>query len=241
MAAVEKLVPLRRDEPAHGRRADGLEEIIRRRVAFLTSYQDRAYADRYLDLVRRIESAERQRTPKHHELSLAVARYAFKLMAYKDEYEVARLYTDGSFESGLAETFEGDVRLQFHLAPPLFARRDPVTGHLVKKAWGAWVLPVFRCLAALRRLRGTVFDPFGMSRDRREERRLIADYFSHMNAVAAELTPNNHAAAIALASVPEQIRGYGHVKEQHLIRARAAEAAALAQFRDPDGHRLAAQ
>ncbi len=241
MAAVERLDSTRRDEPAPDRRTDDPEEIIRRRVAFLTSYQDRAYAERYLDLVRRIKDAERQRTPRHHGLALAVARYAFKLMAYKDEYEVARLHTDGRFEAGLAEAFEGDVRLRFHLAPPLFARRDPVTGHLVKKTFGAWILPVFRCLAALRRLRGTVFDPFGMSRDRREERRLVADYFSRMNAVAAELTPKNHAAAIALASVPEQIRGYGHVKQQHLIRARAAEAEALAQFRDPDGHRRAAQ
>ena len=205
---------------------------MERHADFLASWQDRAWADRYLELVHRITDAERRLAPGRDGLAVAVARQAFRLMSYKDEYEVARLYIDGTFAKRLQETFEGKPGLQFHLAPPLISRRDPATGHRAKRTFGSWIFVVFRCLAAMRRLRGTVLDPFGWQRDRREERRLIADYFDRMNEVAVALTPASHAAAVDLANVPSGIRGFGHIKEAAIARARTQETEALAAFRN---------
>ena len=226
MAAVRDLVSAG-EEPDTGDQ----ETLVERHAAFLASWQDRAWADRYLDLVQRISDAERRLTPGRDGLADAVVRQAFRLMSYKDEYEVARLYTDGTFTKRLQDTFEGKPGLQFHLAPPLISRRDPMTGHRVKRTFGSWILVVFRCLAAMRWLRGSVLDPFGWQRERREERQLISDYFDRMNEVAIALTPANHAAAVDLANVPSHIRGFGHVKAEAIARARAAEVEALAAFR----------
>ena len=174
-------------------------------------------------------------------LAEAVARYAFKLMAYKDEYEVARLFTDGTFRDALAEQFEGDFRIEFSLAPPLFARPDPETGEVRKRTYGPWMMTAFRLLAGLRRLRGTPFDIFGRTAERRMERELIETYFEQMREVTGALDRDNHAAAVELARVPEFIRGYGHVKQRHVVRARAMQSQALAAFREPDTTRAAAE
>jgi indolepyruvate ferredoxin oxidoreductase len=152
-------------------------------------------------------------------------------MAYKDEYEVARLYSDGAFVQQVAGTFEGnDLRFEFHLAPPLLARRDRTTGLPRKMSFGPWLLPAFRLLAKLKFLRGTPFDPFGRTHERRTERKLIEDYEAMLDRVLAALTPDNHHLAVGLAAIPEKIRGFGHVKQRHLVAAKADEAALLEQF-----------
>jgi indolepyruvate ferredoxin oxidoreductase len=152
-------------------------------------------------------------------------------MAYKDEYEVARLYTDGSFLAQVADTFDGDnLRFEFHLAPPLLAQRDRTTGLPRKMSFGPWLLPAFRLLANLKFLRGTALDPFGRTQERRTERKLIEDYEAMLAKVLEALTQDNHHVAVALASMPEKIRGFGHVKQRHLAAAKADEAALLEQF-----------
>jgi indolepyruvate ferredoxin oxidoreductase len=217
-----------------------LEDIVERRVAFLTKYQNAAYAKCYRDRVDTVAKAERTRVGGEA-LARAAAQNLFKLMAYKDEYEVARLYTDGEFAAKLAARFEGDVRVKIHLAPPLFARRDPLTGHLVKRAYGPWVLTAFRLLASLRGLRGTPFDPFGQTKERRMERRLIHDYQRTMDEMAAALTPANHEIAVAIARLPERIKGFGHVKDANIATTKTDEAALLAAFRDPARAKVAAE
>ena len=211
--------------------SQSLDEVIARRVAYLTNYQDAAYAERYRSLVEKARAAEAVRTPGNSGLTDAVARYLFKLMAYKDEYEVARLYTDGSFLAQIAETFDGDkLRFEFHLAPPLLARRDRTTGLPRKMSFGPWLLPAFRLLAKLKFLRGTAFDPFGRTQERRTERQLVEDYRAMLNKVLDGLTADNHQIAVALAAIPEKIRGFGHVKQRHLAAAKADEAALFEQF-----------
>ncbi len=169
-----------------------------------------------------------------------MARAYAKLMAYKDEYEVARLYTDGRFAAQLASQFEGEARLTFHLAPPLLARRDLRTGRPLKRAYGGWLTHLMRQLAHLKRLRGTRFDPFGYSADRRLERQLIQDYETLSAELLAGLTPANHGLAVQLAALPERIRGFGHVKARHLAAVKDQEAALLASFRQPAERPLAA-
>ena len=201
------------------------------RVAFLTRYQDAAYAARYRDLVDKVGRAEAARAPGRTGLTEAVALNLYKLMAYKDEYEVARLYTDGSFRDKLARQFDGDYALKVHLAPPLFAKRDAVTGHLQKRAFGPWIFKAFGVLARLKGLRGTAFDLFGYTDERKAERRLIADYIAMLDEVVRDLTPENHKLAVQLAEIPDQIRGFGHVKHKAIIAAKANEAEALQAFR----------
>jgi len=212
--------------------SESFDETVARRVKFLTDYQNAAYAARYREWVEKAKSAEAALAPGKCGLTDAVARYLFKLMAYKDEYEVARLYTDGTFLAQVENTFAGDrLRLEFHLAPPLLARRDKLTGLPRKMSFGAWLLPAFRLLAKFKFLRGTSFDPFGRSPERRSERRLIADYEAMLGKVLGSLTPDNHAVAVGVAAIPEKIRGFGHVKQRHLAAAKADEAALLEQFR----------
>jgi len=170
-----------------------------------------------------------------------VARYYFKLLAYKDEYEVARLFTDGSFKKQISAQFEGDYHLEFNLAPPLWAAKDPASGHMEKRAYGAWMQTAFRLLAKLKGLRGTVLDIFGYSAERKLERQLIADYERTIDEVLSTLAHDNHALAIEITSIPEQIRGYGHVKEAHLARAKARETELLAAWRAPAAVRQAAE
>jgi indolepyruvate ferredoxin oxidoreductase len=227
---VETAIAPQPDEPSSAP-TDTLDDLVERRVRFLRDYQNAAYAQRYAGVVNRVRMAEGIKTPGRSGLAEAVARSLFKLMAYKDEYEVARLYADGTFAAQLAKTFEGDIKLEFHLAPPIFARRDPATGVPRKIAFGPWMMGVFKVLAALKGLRGTPFDVFGHSAERRMERRLIGDYERVIGEILGALTGDNHAIGVALASIPEKIRGYGHVKQRHLHAAKAEEAALLAQFR----------
>ena len=158
------------------------------------------------------------------------ARALFKVMAYKDEYEVARLYTQSDFLRRVADQFDGPYELRFHLAPPLLAERDPATGHLKKRVYGSWMLTAFRLLARMRFLRGTTFDPFGRTAERRAEQRLVGGYEAVLDEIAAGLSPANHAAAVELAALPLEIRGFGHVKEANLRRAKTKEAALLQHF-----------
>ena len=231
-AAVEAQAGPPPEEMDDARRlSQSFEETVTRRIAFLTAYQNAAYAARYRDWVEKAKAAEAAQAPGRCGLAEAVARNLYKLMAYKDEYEVARLYSDGAFQKQLAAQFDGTHRLEFHLAPPLLARRDPVTGVPRKMTFGPWMLPVFGFLARLKFLRGTFADPFGYSGERRTERKLISDYEGLLDEILTKLTPDNHALAVGLAAIPEKIRGFGHVKMRHLQAAKADEAALLEQFR----------
>jgi indolepyruvate ferredoxin oxidoreductase len=227
LAAVQRLAA----PPPPPALSHSLDESIARRVEFLTAYQDDAYAARYRALVERVRAVEAQRVGGDA-LADAVARYYFKLLAYKDEYEVARLYTDGSFRRQLESQFEGDYRLELNLAPPLFAARDEA-GHLKKRTFGPWMLKAMRLLARLKGLRGTSFDIFGRTEERRQERRLIVEYEALITELLERLARGNHALAVELAGIPEHIRGYGHVKQAQIVQAKAREAALLAQLRDP--------
>jgi indolepyruvate ferredoxin oxidoreductase len=222
-AAVDALLPRLQADGHLGHRvvSQSLDEMVSRRVAFLTAYQNARYAGDYLAFVDRVREREKSVMDREGKLSEAVARYLFKLMAYKDEYEVARLYSDGAFRRQLAETFDGRGRLTFHLSPPLLAKTDPNTGEPAKMTFGPWMLGAFGVLAKFKGLRGTWLDPFGHSAERRAERSLIGEYRNRIEMALARLTPAEHATAVAIAEVPEQIRGYGHVKERSLATARA--------------------
>ncbi len=212
--------------------SESISEAVARREEFLKAYQSNAYARRYRSWVDKVIGAETLRAPGKSGLADAVARYLFKLMAYKDEYEVARLYTDGAFASQVKNAFDGDnLRFEFHLAPPILARRDPATGLPRKTSFGPWLMPAFRVLAKFKLLRGTALDPFGRTLERRTERQLITDYEAMLDEVLARLTPDNHHLAVGLAVIPEKIRGFGHVKQRHLTAAKADEAALFEQFR----------
>ncbi|MGH6815062.1 MAG: DUF6537 domain-containing protein, partial [Hyphomicrobiaceae bacterium] len=210
-----------------------LDEIIAVRAGHLTAYQDEALAQRYRARVEDIARLERERTPGLTGLAEAVARAYHKLLAYKDEYEVARLYTDGAFQAELDKTFEGVRKIEFHLAPPLLARRDKATGEPRKMRFGPWMLPVFRLLAKYKRLRGTRWDIFGMTAERRRERQTIADYESLLDEIARRLTPATHAVALALAKLPEDIKGFGHIKEANYAKAKKRESELLVHLTGP--------
>jgi len=219
--------------PESHRLSETLDAVVARRVKFLTEYQNAAYAERYRARLARIRAAENASVPGSEALAEAVARALFKLMAYKDEYEVARLYAESDFRARVANAFAEPYRLRFHLAPPILGMRDPATGHLKKRDFGPWMFAVFRLLARLRGLRGTPFDIFGKSPERRMERRLIGEYESLLEELLAGLTPANHALAVELARLPLDISGFGHVKEANLARAKAKEKELLARFRSP--------
>lgn len=218
-----------------------LDSMIEKRSDFLKGYQNSRYAKRYLKLIETVGKAEAAAQPGSTMLTEAVARYYFKLMAYKDEYEVARLYTDGSFTKKLNDQFEGDFKLKFHLAPPIFAKKNPENGHLVKQEFGPWMMKAFGLLAKFKGLRGTPLDPFGKTEERKAERALITEYAETMTDIAAKLTKDNLALAVEIASVPEHIRGFGHVKEQHLKTAKAERESLLERFEKGDVETLAAE
>lgn len=224
--AVARAAGLTKSEP----KAETLEEIVARRTAFLTGYQNAAYAARYAALVDVVKSAEAQLRGMTG-FAEAVAKNAFKLMAYKDEYEVARLHRDRSFEKKLAEQFEGDFKIKHHLAPPMIAKIDQRTGHPAKIAFGAWIRPVFGVLEKLKFLRGTSFDPFGRTAERRMERQLIADYFGLVTELSAGLDTANHALAVELAGLPDMVRGFGHVKLAAVQRYEKRKTDLLAKWR----------
>ena len=232
-ALVERRALPREKVPESHRLSETLDEMVARRVEFLTEYQNAAYAERYAGHVRRLRQAEAARVGGGTALTEAAARALFKVMAYKDEYEVARLYTETNFLGRVADQFEGNYALRFHLAPPLLADRDPATGHLKKRVYGASMLGAFRMLARLRGLRGTRFDIFGYSAERRAERRLIVEYEAVLAEVERALSPANYAAAVELAALPLEVRGFGHVKEASRRQAKVKEAELLARFRAP--------
>ena len=205
-----------------------LDEMVSRRVEFLTGYQDAAYAAQYKAFVEKVRAAEAPL--KSTKLSEAVARYLFKLMAYKDEYEVARLHTDPAFAQKIAGMFEGDFKLVHHLAPPMLAKHND-RGELVKQPYGPWVRSAFGVLAKLKGLRGTAFDVFGRTEERKTERALIGEYRACIEELLGTLNAGNLALAAEIARLPEEIRGFGHVKERHLKAARPKWASLMVQWR----------
>ena len=213
--------------------SQSFDETVERRVAFLTAYQNAAYARALSRLVEKAKAAEAAKAPGKCGLADAVARYLFKLMAYKDEYEVARLLHRRLVRQAGHNEFDGDnLRFEFHLAPPLLARRDKTTGLPRKMTFGPWMMPAFRRAgASSNSCAARALDLFGYSAERKTERKLIADYEAMLDEVLAKLTPDNHALAVGLAVIPEKIRGFGHVKLRHLAAAKADEAALLEQFR----------
>ncbi|MGL4576911.1 MAG: indolepyruvate ferredoxin oxidoreductase family protein [Burkholderiaceae bacterium] len=206
----------------------GLDELIADRTKFLTEYQDAKYAQRYTALVDKVRRAE-EKLSAGTKLSESVARYFFKLMAYKDEYEVARLYTQTGFAEKIAAQFEGDYKLNFYLAPPLLAKKD-AQGRLIKKQYGPWIMTAFKLLAKCKGLRGTALDVFGKTEERRTERALIGEYEQMIDTLLPKLSTDNLAVAVQLASIPDDIRGYGHVKEASLVKAREKQAQLLQQL-----------
>jgi indolepyruvate ferredoxin oxidoreductase len=212
------------------KRTQSLEEVIAKRVELLTAYQNAAYAKQYSDFVAQVQAAESALGGK--KLTEAVARYLYKLMAYKDEYEVARLHTDPAFREKIATMFEGDYKLKFHLAPPLLAKKDK-EGRLLKQEFGPWMMQAFSVLAKCKGLRGTALDVFGYTAERKMERALIGEYRATVAGLLGKLNAGNLATAVAIARIPEDIRGYGHVKERHLKAAKQKEAALLAEFNKP--------
>lgn len=209
--------------------ARSLEERLASNAKTLGDYQNRAYAERYLALVNKVRVTEARLFPGEQPvLTEAVAFNYFKLLAYKDEYEVARLYSNGEFTRQLQAQFEGDYRLEFHLAPSWLARRDPNSGAPRKRSFGPWMLKAFEVLARFKFLRGTAFDPFGRSLERRQERDLIETYVSDVELILAQLNAGNRHTALSLARLPERIRGYGHVKEA-AMKAAALQAARMRQ------------
>ncbi len=213
---------------------EGLDELVDHRARELIRYQNTAYAERYRRLVEQARTAEAEKAAGLEGFAEAVARYGYKLMAYKDEYEVARLYTDRRFLNQLHNAFEGDFKLRFHLAPPLLTKLNPETGLRDKRTYGAWILGAMRVIAGFKFLRGTPFDICGYSGERRTERGLIAEYEATVAELAADLSHDSHPLAVEIARLPEGIRGYGHVKERHIGQVRADRTALMESWRHPD-------
>jgi indolepyruvate ferredoxin oxidoreductase len=216
-----------------------LDVVIARRATFLTTYQNAAYAMRYRAADKRIRAAEHTAQPGSTVVSEAVARNLFKLMAIKDEYEVARLYTDGSFQAQLSTQFESYDKLEFHMAPPILGRRDS-EGRLRKSRFGPWMMKGFSILAGLKGLRGTAFDVFGYFEERKMERALLARYEEDLAVIERELAPGCIEAAAALASVPAMIRGFGHVKQANAVKAEQERERLMKRFLEPTEPSLAA-
>ena len=230
LASVQKLVSP--GQVIEFKKRETIESLVKRRVEFLTAYQNAAYAEQYKSFVAKVQQSESSLVVGKTSLTEAVARYLFKLMAYKDEYEVARLHTDKSFLDRVNGMFEGDFKLNYHLAPPIIAKKN-AKGELQKQKFGPAMLTGFRFLAKLKGLRGTAFDVFGRSEERQTERALIGQYRAAIDEVLTGLNVGNHALALEIAALPEQIRGYGHVKDRNLAAARTRWAALLDQWRNP--------
>lgn len=220
--------------PEHHRLSASLDEVIARRVKALTLYQNKAYAERYAAAVAAVRAAETRVFPGVESLARATADSLYRLMAIKDEYEVARLYTDGDFARMVAGQFEGDYRLHVHLSPPLLAGEDPTTGRPAKRSFGPSVFLLFRLLKRLKFLRGGAFDPFGWTDERRAERKLRETYLALAGEIARDLTPARHAIAVALMAAAQRIRGYGPVKMAAMAAVEAGRAPLLAAFRQDE-------
>ncbi len=233
LAAVESIAD---ESPKNqiARLSSSIDEIIERRVEFLTGYQNATYARTYLAQVEKVREAESEVRPGSSALLEVVARNLFKLMAYKDEYEVARLMSGPEFSARLAREFDGPMKLKFHLAPPLLTKLDPVTGRPIKRVFGGYIMSVFKLLARFRFLRGSMFDPFGYAKERRMERRLLAEYQNLLDEVMRGLSAERLDLAAELLRIPEEIRGYGPVKAAAVARADACRAELLSRWRSPD-------
>ncbi len=212
LPAVERVVSPA--QPVVVQMPETLDRLLERRIEFLTAYQNAAYAQRYRQLVERAREAAAA-AGLDDSLAKAVARNLFKLMAYKDEYEVARLYSDPAFEARLRSTFDGDFSIKFNLAPPMFSKRD-ANGHLIKSEYGGWMKYAFRLLARMRWLRHTALDPFGHTAERKTERRLISDYETTIEQCLSVLSKDTYQLTSRLAALPDKIRGFGHVKEDNI-------------------------
>jgi len=223
LAAVEgyakKEVPVEADHVLSA----SLQERIQRRYDFLVGYQDEAYANRYLSFVQNVAKEEERLGLTR--LAEAAAESYYRLLAVKDEYEVARLYTNGDFIRRLTQQFEGDFKLHFHLAPPLLARRDPHTGELKKKTYGPWFFKILKFLAKRKGLRRSIFNIFRYTSERRMERQMVADFEITMGKILAQLSWKNHSVACEIIELPQSIHGFGHIKERTLKAAREAEKA----------------
>ena len=189
-----------------------LDDFIAGNGNELLAYQNQAYRARYLERMQKLRDRIDAAAPGRDELGRAAARNLYRLMAYKDEYEVARLFTDGRFQAQLSTHFSGDIRLGYHLAPPLFAPTDPVSGVPRKIRFGPWMLPIFKMLAEFKFLRGSAFDPFGALAERRAERNLRDQFEAMIDAITGSLTAANYDAGLALVSNYDQVRGFGHIK-----------------------------
>jgi indolepyruvate ferredoxin oxidoreductase len=236
LARIEKLAAPAEVIPLSQAFSRNLDELIARRAEFLTGYQDAAYAAHYKKLVERVRETEALKIGAgdgKFALTETVARCYFKLMACKDEYEVARLYADPAFTQKIRGMFEGDYKLRFHLAPPILNKSDPATGEATKSEFGPWMMAAFRVLAKLKGLRGTALDIFGRSEERKTERRLVVDYERTIEELLERLDRDNHKLAVEIAQIPEHIRGFGHVKLRQLAEAKKKEAELLAAFRSP--------
>jgi indolepyruvate ferredoxin oxidoreductase len=210
-----------------------LDEIIEDRAARLAAYGGRGLVQRYRALATRTRETEARTAPGSTALTDAVARNFYKLLAIKDEWEVARLYTSPAFRTSLEAQFGEWKHLEFHLAPPLLAARDKTTGHLVKRGYGPWMLRGFRALSALRFLRGTALDPFARTEERKGERALIVQYEADIATLLAGLNAANLAQAVEIAALPDTIRGYGHVKEKAMRQAAERRARLLEAWGRP--------
>jgi indolepyruvate ferredoxin oxidoreductase len=219
------------------KKRETLESLVARRAEFLTDYQNAAYAQAYREFVEKVRLAEAPLGKTI--LAETVARSLFKLMAYKDEYEVARLHTETGFHERIAAMFEGDYKVNYHLAPPLTAKRNE-KGELQKREFGPAMHTAFRFLSKLKGLRGTSFDIFGRTEERRTERALIGEYRHSIEQVLAKLADNNHSLALEIARIPEQIKGFGHVKERNLAAARLEWGELMRQWKLPRPQREAA-
>jgi indolepyruvate ferredoxin oxidoreductase len=239
-AAVDRVVKLQ-DE--HAGEPETLDEIIALRARHLTDYQDEELASRYRSKVAWIAGVEKAKAPGRTGLALAVARAYHKLLAYKDEYEVARLFAVEAFQRQINEQFEGVRAMEFYLAPPILSRffKDKTTGHPRKIRLGSWMLPVFRLLAKGKKLRGTKWDVFGHSAERKLERQMIADYERLLDVIASRLDQSNYETAVALAELPLEIRGFGHVKMANYKAAKSREADLLQAFLNPAPVKVAAE
>jgi indolepyruvate ferredoxin oxidoreductase len=223
----------RSGKPAGTALSGTLDDLIARREAFLTDYQSAAYAKRYSDRVAAIRAAETKAVPGSTAVTEAVARNLFKLMAIKDEYEVARLFTDGSFQRQLETQFQDYGRLEFHLAPPILGRHG-AEGKPRKSSVGPWRMKVFRVLARLKTLRGTALDVFGYLPERKMERALLAVYEGDLDLIIRSLAPGKIEAAAALASVPALVRGFGHVKQANALKAAGERERLLERLKGPE-------
>ena len=206
------------------------DEKVSRRYEYLIKYQNEGYAKKYIKLIDIVKQCEKKLKIKKKSLSDAVTLNYFKLMAYKDEYEVSRLYTDPQFKRKISASFEGNFKIYLHLAPPLFSKKNSSTGEPEKIKIGPWILHLMKILASLKFLRGTIFDPFGYLKERKNERKLIKNYHDRIIEITSKLKLNNYETACQIASIPEKIRGFGYIKENNINTAKTLEASLVAKL-----------